>query len=172
MAPVKRAMRILIEATVAFAHAQIDSGADALTLADHCTRDLCAPKAYRDFLKDIHAELHERIRIPIFLHICGDTADRIEFIRNTGLECFHYDSKVPTRKARELAGDKLALMGGSSNFTVVRGGTPETIAADVREKLAAGIDIVGPECAVPLDAPWQNLKALADEAKRQKQQAK
>jgi len=36
---------------------------------------------------------------------------------------------------------------------------------DVREKLAAGVDIIGPECAVPLDAPCANMKLLADAAR-------
>ncbi|HEY5914848.1 MAG TPA: hypothetical protein VJA21_30015 [Verrucomicrobiae bacterium] len=45
--------------------------------------------------------------------------------------------------------------------------TPKSIARDVQEKFAAGIDVVGPECAVPLDAHWMNLRALAEEAKRQ-----
>ncbi|HEY5913663.1 MAG TPA: uroporphyrinogen decarboxylase family protein [Verrucomicrobiae bacterium] len=164
---VKRALRKLIEVTVAFANAQIDAGADALTLADHCTRDLCSPDAYRDFLQELHHELHERIPCPIVLHICGNTADRLGYLRETGLECFHFDSKVPAPQARTLAGKKLSLMGGTSNFTVVRNGTTASIAQDVKEKLAAGIDIIGPECAVPLDAPWINLQALAEEAKRQ-----
>ena len=164
---VKRAMRKLIEVTVAFANAQIDAGADALTLADHCTRDLCSPDAYRDFLQELHHELHERIPCPIVLHICGNTADRLGYLRETGLECFHFDSKVPAAQARTLAGKKLSLMGGTSNFTVVRNGTTASIAQDVQEKLAAGIDIIGPECAVPLDAPWINLRTLAEETKRQ-----
>jgi hypothetical protein len=68
--------------------------------------------------------------------------------------------------ARKLAGIDLALMGGTSNIDIVRGGTPETIEADVAEKLACGIDILGPECAVPLDAPWRNMRAFVDEARR------
>jgi MtaA/CmuA family methyltransferase len=164
---VRRAMRKLIEVTVAFGNAQVDAGADALTLADHCTRDLCSPMAYRDFLQELHQELHERIHCPMVLHICGDTADRLGYLRETGLECFHFDSKVPAAQARALAGEKLSLMGGTSNFTVVWNGTAARIAQDVQEKLAAGIDIIGPECAVPLDAPWINLRTIADEAKRQ-----
>ncbi len=35
---VKRVMRKLLKVTLAFAEAQIDQGADALTLGDHCTR--------------------------------------------------------------------------------------------------------------------------------------
>ena len=163
---VKRVLRILLEVTVAFAKAQIDAGADALTLADHCTRDLCSPETYLQFLQEIHQELHERIPCPKILHICGDTSDRIPFIQKTGIDCFHYDSKVPTPVARQLAGDRLALMGGTSNINLIRNGTAELITQDVQEKIAAGIDIIGPECAVPLDAPMKNLVWLAREAKR------
>jgi len=162
---VKRALRALIEVTVSFAKAQIDAGADALCLGDHCTRDLCSPEAYREFLKEIHHELHERIPCPLILHICGDTSDRIPFIRETGVECFHFDSKTGTASARELAGETLALMGGTSNFQVVRSGTPEQVRADVEEKVKHRIDILGPECAVPLDASWKNLKLIADTVK-------
>ena len=163
---VKKAMRRLMAVTVAFAKAQIDAGADALCLGDHCTRDLCSPAAYRDFLIEMHQELHEQIPCPIALHICGDTADRIPFIRSTGMECFHFDSKVPSAKARELAGDRLALMGGTSNLRIFLHGTPETITKDIEEKLANKMDILGPECAVPLDAPYKNLRYFTDEAKR------
>ena len=163
---VKRAMRRLIEVTVRFGQAQIDAGADALTLADHCTRDLCSPAAYREFLMEMHRELHERLACPIMLHICGDTSDRLADIARTGIECFHYDSKVAVDRVRALAGEAMSLMGGTSNAAIVRAGTPESIARDVSEKIAHGIDILGPECAVPLDAPWRNLKCMADEGKR------
>ncbi len=163
---VRRAMEMLKEVTVRFALAQIDAGADALCLADHATRDLCAPEAYRDFLMDTHRELAERIPCPLILHICGDTSDRIRYIRETGLACFHFDSKVPAADARRLAGDALSLMGGTSNLDLILRGTPDDVARDVRKKVGCGIDIIGPECAVPLDAPSENLRLLAEEAKR------
>jgi MtaA/CmuA family methyltransferase len=162
---VRRAMDRLKEVTVKFALAQIEAGADALCLGDHATRDLCSPEAYREFLLPVHRELAGRIPCPVALHICGDTADRIAFIRESGLACFHFDSKVPAAVARELAGEKLALMGGTSNLSVIRSGSEEDVRADVRAKRAAGIDIIGPECAVPLDAPYRNMVALAAEVK-------
>ena len=162
---VRRRMDELAEVTVRFALAQIDAGADALCLADHCTRDLCSPEAYRDFVMPHHVRFAGEIPCSLILHICGDTSDRLPYIRETGLECFHFDSKVPTATARELAGDCIALMGGTSNFDIVKGGTPETIRADVAEKLEHRIEIIGPECAVPLDAPWANMKLHASEAK-------
>lgn len=156
----RRAMAALKEVTVRFGMAQVEAGADALCLADHATRDLCSPETYRDFLKDIHAELVERLPCPIILHICGDTADRIGYINETGVACFHFDSKVPTQTARNLAADHLALMGGTSNLDIIKAGTPEAVRADVAEKIACGIDIIGPECAVPLDAPFKNMCVL------------
>ncbi len=163
---VKRGMARLKEVTVAFALAQIEAGADALCLADHATRDLCSPDAYRDFLRDTHAELVERIPCPIILHICGDTSDRIRYINETGIACFHFDSKVPAREARRLAAGHLSLMGGTANIDIILRGNVEAVERDVADKIAAGIDIIGPECAVPLDAPYRNLAALSAAAKR------
>jgi len=158
---VKLAIDRLKEVSVAFGNAQAEAGAVALCLGDHATRDLCSPEAYRTFLRDVHRELAERISVPLVLHICGDTADRIPMIAETGIPCFHFDSKVPATAARRLAGERLALMGGTSNIEIIQHGTPETIAADVREKIRAGIDVIGPECAVPLDAPSRNMSVLA-----------
>ena len=204
---VRKAMSVLKEATVMFGKAQIEAGADALCLADHATRDLCSPAAYRDFLFEIHQEINARLGCPVILHICGDTSDRIGYIRETGIACFHFDSKtgaprraqraqrtangsngedgddsgitasatttagepLPTDAAslaRQLAGDRLALMGGTSNLLIIKDGTEEAIRNDVREKIAAGTDIIGPECAVPLNAPWRNMKILTAEARR------
>jgi len=163
---IKRVLKELIKVTIAFAAAQIESGADAITLADHCTRDLCSPDAYRDFLSEIHHELHESIQCPLILHICGDTSDRLKYIRETKIECFHYDSKIACADVRKLAGETLALMGGTGNVEIVRNGTPEKIIKDVEEKLRLGIDVVGPECAVPLDAPYRNLKLIAETTKK------
>ena len=163
---VKRALETLKEVTVAFARAQIDAGVDALCLADHATRDLCSPGAYKDFLMGIHQELNDRIPCPLILHICGDTSDRIGFIAQTGIKCFHFDSKVPALQARELAGSRLSLMGGTSNFNVILNVTQEIIEKDVNEKIACNIDIIGPECAVPLNAPFSNLRFMTELVKK------
>jgi MtaA/CmuA family methyltransferase len=162
-AAVKRALDILKVVTILFAQAQIDAGADALCLADHATRDLCSPDAYREFLLEIHRELNERIPCPLILHICGDTSDRICFIKKTGIDCFHFDSKVPAISARQLAGPSLSLMGGTSNIQVIRNGRDRDIRDDVREKISANIQVLGPECAVPLDASYRSMQVLVQE---------
>ena len=44
----RRILDRLMPVTLQFAQAQIDAGADCILLADHATRDLCSPRAYRD----------------------------------------------------------------------------------------------------------------------------
>ncbi len=156
----QRILDALTPVTVKFARAQIDAGADCILLADHATRDLCSPGAYEQFLKPLHTRLAEEISVPLVLHICGNTSDRIGMIAQTGLDCLHWDTKTGTSAlARKLAGNKLSLMGGISNFMLLKG-SPEDISAAAIEAIEGDIDIVGPECAIPLATPLKNLKAI------------
>ena len=157
----RRILDRLLPVTLQFAQAQIDAGADCILLADHATRDLCSPRAYGDFLLPLHKRLAEAIGVPVILHICGNTSDRIAMIAATGLAGFHWDTKTgPPEEIRELAGPQLALMGGISNFTLLRG-TPDEVRAQARAAEAGGINIIGPECAIPLTTPLENLRAIA-----------
>jgi len=154
---VKRILDRLLPVTIQFARAQLEAGADCLLLADHATRDLCSPAAYGQFLLEVHARLVEAIPAPLILHICGNTVDRIRLIDRTGVDCFHWDTKTGTpAEVRELAGDRLALMGGINNIRLLQG-EPDEIAAMSRAAAAAGIDVIGPECAIPMATPLANL---------------
>ena len=128
----RRILDRLLPVTLRFAQVQIDAGADCILLADHATRDLCSPQAYRDFLLPLHQRLAAEIQAPVILHICGNTADRIAMIAQTGLACFHWDTKTGRpEEVRALAGPRLALMGGISNFTLLRG-TADEVSAQAR----------------------------------------
>jgi methylthiol:coenzyme M methyltransferase len=153
-------LRRLKEVAVLFAEAQFAAGADAVTLGDHATGDLCSPEAYRDFLMPVHKELVERISGPVILHICGNTVSRLEHICQTGVAAFHIDTKVPAATAREIVGDRLALAGGVNNPHTLCFGTPEDVRKEVAAALDAKFEIIGPECAVPLNAPLSQLQAM------------
>jgi [methyl-Co(III) methanol-specific corrinoid protein]:coenzyme M methyltransferase len=146
---------------VIYAREQIKAGADVITLADHATGDLVSAAMYRDMLWPIHKRFATEIPCPVILHICGDTAEHIPFISRTGLACFHFESKVPASQARWLAGDRIALMGNLNNPELLLGGSPAEVAEAARACLRAGVEIVGPECAVPLTTPTENLQAVA-----------
>ena len=120
----------------------------------------CGPHTYEEFLLPMHQQLAKEIKAPLILHICGDTSDRVEMIARTGLDCFHWDTKTgPAKQVRTLAGDRLSLMGGISNYMLLRG-TPDDISAAATQAGQGDIDIIGPECAIPLSTPVANLKAI------------
>ena len=146
--------------TIKFARAQIDAGADIITVADHATRDLCSPDSYRDFLIPVHSMLAEEINAPIILHICGDTSDRIDHIARTGMEGFHFESKVDACMAVKAARDRIVLVGNVNNPSTLLFGKREDIRKEVEYAIKCGVRIIGPECAVPLNTPLDNLKEI------------
>lgn len=150
----------LKEVSVLFAVAQVRAGADVICLADHATGDLVGPWTYRDVLLPYHQELTRRIGCPMVLHICGNTLDRLDDICRSGFDCFHFDSKVDAGAAVKKVAGRISLMGNINNPQTLLGGTPDQVAAQTRYALEAGVQVIGPECAIPLRTPLENLKAV------------
>ena len=159
----KRILDGLKKATIDFGVAQIEAGADALTLPDHATGDLVSGDYYRRYLRDLHAEFVDRLPIPLILHICGKTIDRMAYIAETGFAAFHFDSKNDPAESIGVVGDRVALVGNVNNPETLFACGPADVQAEVRKNLDAGIKLVGPECAIPLQTPLENLKAIPAE---------
>ncbi len=150
----------LKEVTLRFGRAQIAAGADLLCLADHATGDLVSGAMYRQFLQPVHKELVAALGAPVVLHICGNTLDRIPAIAEAGFSAFHFESRVDARDAVAAAG-RMALIGNVNNPDLLLNGTPAAVEEAARYALAAGVQVVAPECAVPPQTPMANLRAIA-----------
>ncbi len=148
------------EVTVAFGVAQIEAGADALTLPDHATGDLVSGEYYKRYLRDLHIEFVERIPIPLILHICGRTVDRMEYIAQTGMSAFHYDSKNEPGESMAVVKERISLVGNINNPETLFSKGPEAVRKEVIKNLDAGVHLVGPECAIPLQTSIENLKEI------------
>ncbi len=158
---VRRFLDALQEVTVLFGRAQIEAGADALCVADHATGDLISAAMYRDFLLPYHREITQRLGCPTVLHICGNTLDRLDAICASGFDCFHFESRVDAHAATRRVAGRISLMGNVNNPEVLLHGTVEQVAAQARYAQDAGVQVIGPECAVPLCTPTENLRAIA-----------
>ena len=132
---------------------QIEAGADAITFPDHATGDLVSGDYYARFLKDLHIEMVERIPIPLILHICGRTVDRMGFIAETGMSAFHYDSKNKPQESMDAVHRDIALVGNINNPETLFAKGPAEVREEVLRNLEAGVQLVGPECAIPLQTP-------------------
>ncbi len=154
----------LQEITVLFGRAQIEAGADLLCVADHATGDLISAAMYRDFLLPHHQQITQRLGCPTVLHICGNTLDRLDDICQSGFDCFHFDSCVDAQGATYRVAGRISLMGNVNNPQILLQGTPEEALAQARYAQQAGVRVVGPECAIPLGTPTENLRAIAQAA--------
>ncbi len=156
----KLALDRMKDATIEFGIAQIEAGADALTLPDHATGDLVSGDYYKRYLRDLHIEFVERLPIPLILHICGRTVDRMEYIAQTGMAAFHYDSKNKPAESMEAVANRIALVGNINNPETLFAKQPEDVQQEVRSNLNSRVQLVGPECAIPLQTAIENLKAI------------
>jgi len=154
------------QATIDYGRAQIEAGADALTLPDHATGDLVSGDYYERYLREMHTQFVADIPIPLILHICGRTVDRMEYIAQTGMAAFHYDSKNAPEESMHICGDRIALVGNINNPDTLYSKGPEVVAREVAQNLDAHVHLVGAECAIPLQTPIESLKAIPDTVKR------
>ncbi len=150
----------LKEVSVLYGRAQIEAGADALTLGDHITADLIRPEAYPTFLLGIHREMGCEIPGPLIFHCCGKTLDRIEYFNENGLASYHFESANDAREMRAKA--KMVLLGNVNAPQTLLDGTREDVEREVFYALDAGVDIIAPECAVPVDSKLENVIAVKD----------
>ncbi len=157
---VQRMLRQLMPVTVDFARAQFQAGADAVVLADHATGSLVSAMHYKEYLLPLHQEMTALIEGPLILHVCGNCKDRLELFAEAGFDAYHFEWQVDAKVAVQRVGGRMSLAGCVNNPQALYQGTPADVFAQARYAIAAGVNIIGPECAIPLATPLENLKAI------------
>ena len=99
----------LSEMSVIFAEAQVEAGADALNICDHITANLVRPGDYPRYLLGIHQEFSRRLSVPLILHCCGKTLDRIGHFNENGMASYHFESANDAVEMRSKA--RMILVG-------------------------------------------------------------
>lgn len=150
----------LKEFTITFGKAQIEAGADALNVCEHITADLIRPEAVSTFLLHVDQQIKAELPVPIILHCCGKTMDRIELFNQTGFECFNFESANDAFELREKA--TISLCGNINNPNTILSGTPEDVEREVFYALDAGIELLAPECAAPVNGKLANVIAVRE----------
>ena len=160
----RRSLDVLKSVPIAFARAQMRAGADVICLADHATGGMVSPIMYRDLLLPLHQEIISAVGCPTVLHCCGNTTDRLAYFAQAGVDCYHFESAVRIEDAVRAAAGHMTLIGNVNNPQTLLAGTPPDVAAECRRAIEGGVDILSPECAVPLTTPTENLRTLVDVA--------
>lgn len=149
--------------------AQIDAGASVMWMADPTSsEDLISPDMFPLALAGSTTAIKSVKRtygdILSFLHICGNTAELIPLIPDTGADCFSFDHAVDPKTARITAGNRLPLMGNIDPVKYIMNGNPATIRQEsFRIIESCGSDggfILAPGCETPISSPDENVIAM------------
>ena len=159
---VNRMLDQVMEVPIYFAKAQFKAGADIVVLADHATGDLVSKKVYKEYLLPRHKIITSEIGGPLILHVCGNCKDRIEMFVDAGFDAYHFEWQLDAKEAVERVGDRISLVGNIDNAHVLFMGSPEDVYKQARYAIKSGVNIIGPECAIPLETPLENLKAISE----------
>ena len=148
----------LKEVTIVFGMAQIEAGADALTLPDHATGDLVSGDYYRRYLRDMHNEFAEELAgadHPAHLRAHGGPHGLHRRDRHGGVPLRLQERARPSRWRRSTGASA-----SSATSTIPRRCTPRArprCATRSARTSTPASSMVGPECAIPLQTPIENL---------------
>ena len=67
---------------------------------------------------------------------------------------------MDAKKVVKKVGHLMSLAGCINNAQVLYQGKPDDAYTQARYAIDAGVNIIGPECAIPLATPLENLKAI------------
>ncbi len=153
-----------------FARAQVQAGADLMGVGD-AAASLVGPKIYSDFVWPYEKKLIDGLHAMggrVRLHICGRTRKLFDGMGRLGAEIVDLDYLAPMDQARRAMGPQQILLGNIEPVGVLRNGTPEIVSAAVAEchRQAGPRFIVGAGCEVVRDTPHENMRAMADYARR------
>ena len=159
---VHRMLDQTMDVPIKFARAQFQAGADIVVVADHATGSLVGPNVYEEYLLPRHKILTSEIGGPLILPVCGNCKDRIDMFADAGFDAYHFEWQLDAKEAVERVGDRISLVGNIDNANVLFMGTPEDVYKQARYAIESGVNIIGPECAIPLKTPIENLKAISE----------
>lgn len=103
------------------------------------------------------------------VHICGKTRDRWDDILQMGISAFWADNCESLSELKKAVGDKIGISGNVAPVNILRNGTPEMIAEEVKRCIEEGSDspngfTLCPGCTTPVGTPRENIIALMNAA--------
>ncbi len=105
-----------------------------------------------------------------FLHICGNTTDKLDSISRTGVGLISIDHKVDIGAAKSVFAGKMCLGGNVNPVSIMKDGSASQVGEaglDCLSKAASGGGFfLMPGCDVPPSVPEENIKTLLETARR------
>lgn len=163
----------LTEPSIRWGIAQVERGCDAIKLSSPWAGSgFISREHYRAFVLPYERRVVQAIQHAggrVYTHTCGAIGDRLDLIAASGvdgLECLDPPPVGDVRLAEAKAewGDRLFIKGNVDPIHTLLRGTPDSVRADVRERLRVGAHgggfILSSACSVAPDTPPENVQTL------------
>lgn len=152
-----------------YTEAQIDAGADVITLVDAtASGTILSPEQYAEFalpFQRVVVDAAHRKGAPVILHICGDTSMNLDLMISTGADGLSVDQCMNMAWVKERTRGLCAAVGNVSPTTTLLFHSPSQVRQACREIMEAGTDILAPGCGIAPRTPLTNLVAMANSVK-------
>lgn len=162
-------MEFVTENLIAFGKAQLEAGADVLTISDPSgTGEILGAKTFSEFatpyLNKIIDELKEYAPGGTIIHICGKLKSIYNELNDLHSDAVSFDSITNAKQVVENVPGKV-IMGNVSTFAI-ENGTKESLKNISNECLKSGVDILSPACGIGARSKLDNIKVLVECAKK------
>lgn len=171
-AALRRLMEICTETTTSFALSALEAGADIVMSGDSlASLDMISPEIYEQWVYPYERAFFDRVRPAAdsrgaltLLHICGNTLPILGSMAETGAHVLEVDWKVSLAGARQVVGERVALMGNLDPSALLLQGKPDDVRYASRTAIAeAGTGfLLGSGCEVAPATPLENMRAMVD----------
>jgi [methyl-Co(III) methanol-specific corrinoid protein]:coenzyme M methyltransferase len=168
----KSLVQIGTEACLKYANALYDHGVDAVVIIDsEAGPDILPPALFESMILPEYHSITSQLTGLKILHICGDTSEILDNMANSGFDGLSIEEKVDIRYAKQIIGERSAIIGNISPSSTLLGKSPDSIKKEAKQCIEDGIDILAPGCGLAPHTSIENLKAFVaarDEYYREK----
>ncbi len=175
----KKGLKTITDTVAEFINACVANGAYfAGYLVTRASWEITTEDQYREFGAPSDEEVFRRtpsmVNIP---HICG-TEPMFDLVNEwktkhknvKAISWWDRGAKSNLKEVKEKWGKSLALMAGIDHTNTLPSGTPDEIAAEVKDScktaMAGGGFVLAPGCEVSPKTPWANMRACVNAARR------
>jgi len=159
------------ECSIIYGLAQLNAGAHGTCIGGYGISTI-SPSVFRKYEQPLEKVYVDRIRptgkVP-FLHICGDELPILEDMIATGAPVLELDPLTPMADAKRIVAGRSTLLGFVDPANVMGMGSASLVRQHCEEALRVlapgGGFILSPGCALPIETPAENMKAMVEAAK-------
>jgi MtaA/CmuA family methyltransferase len=152
-----------------YAQALEQAGLDGLMIADPVgSATMVSPKIYRELVLPCLQRVIGGLKIPVVLHVCGNSTPILDLMAETGARILSLDQCMDLSAARQRVAGRCGIGGNVNPTDVLLLGTEDDVRRDTLRCLQQGGRkgyILMSGCAVPPRTPIENLMAMIEVAR-------